>query len=80
MFLHPPREFSFFVEQDRMPNSLRIDLLNLKRDQANIFTLKKTMMTNLDRSERRCDGSTGYNWRTCLDGLFYSYKGCQVQD
>ena len=30
LFLHPPGEFSFFIEQDTMPNVLRIDFLNLK--------------------------------------------------
>ena len=30
VFVHPPGEFSFFVEQDFMPNVLRIDLLDLK--------------------------------------------------
>ena len=34
-------------------------------------------MTNLDRSDRRCEEESGYNWRTCLDHLFYTYKGCQ---
>ena len=60
-----------------MPNSLRIDLLNLRRDQANIFTLKKRQMTNLNRDDRQCDEREDYNWRTCLDQLFYTYKGCQ---
>ena len=77
VFLHPPGEFSFFVEQDSMPNSLRIDLLNLRRDQANIFTLKKRRMTNLNRADRQCEEREDYNWRTCLDHLFYSNKGCQ---
>ena len=60
-----------------MPNSLRIDLLNLRRDQANIFTLKKRRMTNLNRAARQCEGRGDYNWRTCLGHLFYTYKGCQ---
>ena len=77
VFLHPPGEFSFFVEQDSMPNSLRIDLLNLRRDQANIFTLKKRRMTSLNRGARQCDEGEDFNWRTCLDRLFYSDKGCQ---
>ena len=60
-----------------MPNSLRIDLLNLRRDQANIFTLKKRRMTNLNRADRQCEEREDYNWRTYLDHLFYSDKGCQ---
>ena len=60
-----------------MPNSIRIDLLNLRRDQANIFTLKKRRMTKLNRADRRCEEREEFNWRTCLDQLFYSDKGCQ---
>ena len=48
-----------------------------RKDQANILTVKKKMMTNLDRSDRRCEEKSQYNWRTCLDNLFYAYKGCQ---
>ena len=43
VFLHPPGEFSFFKEQDNMPNVLKIDFLNLRsrlyRVEVNVDSL-----------------------------------------
>ena len=79
VFLHPEGKFLYFKEQDRMPNNLKIDLMALEEDHANVITLGKTSFTSLSRPkhDRECVEDTSYDWKACLDNLFYSIKGCQ---
>ena len=34
IFLHEPNEFMYFIEQNDMPNSVKIDLKNLRLDEV----------------------------------------------
>ena len=69
----------FFKEEDRMPNNLKIDILSLVKDKANILTLSKTLFSSLSRPEddRACVDDVAYDWGSCLDRMFYLEKGCQ---
>ena len=62
-----------------MPDNLKIDMLSLKKNIANIFTLKKTLFSSLSRpqDDRPCVDDVLYDWGNCLDKMFYANKGCQ---
>ena len=62
-----------------MPNNLKIDLMAMEEDHANVITLRKTSFTSISRpqDDRQCVEDTSYDWKACLDNLFDSKKGCQ---
>ena len=79
LILHPPNEFIYFKEQDKMPDNLKIDVFSLKENEAAVFTLKKIFSSSLSRPEshRPCVDDKSYSWGNCLDNLFYIERGCQ---
>ena len=40
IYLHDKAKFSFFLEQDKMPDSYRLEPLSLQREHATTFTLR----------------------------------------
>ena len=79
LIMHPPNELLFFKEQDQMPNNKKIDVFLLKKNEAAVFTLKKTFSSSISRPEshRPCVDDKSYSWVNCLDKLFNIERGCQ---
>ena len=75
IFLHEPNKFIYFIEQDQMPNNLKIEAKTLRKDYDNTITLTKRYDTSLSRSSRVCNQEKDYNWGSCLDEMFYQTKG-----
>ena len=75
IFLHEAGKFLYFIEQDQMPNNLKIDVKRLKKGHENTITLTKRYATSLSRDSRACNQEEDYNWATCLDEMFYQTKG-----
>ena len=91
IFLHEKEKFIFYLEQDTMPDSFKIDHSTLHSEHATTFILRWTShsyssnksislshahMKSISRSDKECE-EEDYNWGDCLDEMFYSKKGCQ---
>ena len=76
VFLHPEGQFWYFIEQDTMPNNLKLDYKTFRQDMETIITIKKLAKTSLNKPNRPCEESKDYVWSDCLNRIFRQ-KHCQ---
>ena len=78
IFLHTAGKFQYYKEDD-MPNNYKVDTLALKEEEETTIKLSKSFFTALDKPDKGqpCVSGNNYIWSECLDGLFYSERGCQ---